>query len=97
MRIMLKQNSGAIVNVLSTIGQPGEIGCGIHRAGRRAVEELTKAAALEAAESRVRVNAVASRAGSLDEIAKTIVFLASDKASSMTGQIIDIDGGRISF
>jgi NAD(P)-dependent dehydrogenase (short-subunit alcohol dehydrogenase family) len=95
MRIMMKQKSGVTVNFLSTFGEPGEIGCGISLAGRRAVEELTRSAALEAANENVRVNAVVSGASSPEEIAKTIVFLASDKAFSITGQIIDIDGGKI--
>jgi NAD(P)-dependent dehydrogenase (short-subunit alcohol dehydrogenase family) len=35
----------------------------------------------------------ARRAGSPEEIAQTIVFLASDKAPYLTGQVIAVDGG----
>ncbi|MBW8892556.1 MAG: SDR family oxidoreductase, partial [Burkholderiales bacterium] len=35
----------------------------------------------------------AKRAGTVDEIAQTIVFLASDKARYLTGQSIAVDGG----
>jgi NAD(P)-dependent dehydrogenase (short-subunit alcohol dehydrogenase family) len=35
------------------------------------------------------------RAGRPDEIAQTIVFLASDKASFLTGDSLSVDGGRI--
>src|SRR5213594_1148422 len=35
------------------------------------------------------------RAGTPDEIAQTIVFLASDKASFITGHIIAADGGKL--
>jgi NAD(P)-dependent dehydrogenase (short-subunit alcohol dehydrogenase family) len=35
----------------------------------------------------------ARRAGTVDEIAQTIVFLASDKARYLTGQSIAVDGG----
>jgi NAD(P)-dependent dehydrogenase (short-subunit alcohol dehydrogenase family) len=35
------------------------------------------------------------RAGRPEEIARTIVFLASDKASFITGQIIGVDGGKM--
>ena len=34
------------------------------------------------------------RAGRPEEIADAIVFLASDKATSITGQIVDINGGK---
>jgi NAD(P)-dependent dehydrogenase (short-subunit alcohol dehydrogenase family) len=34
------------------------------------------------------------RAGTPDEIAQVIVFLASDKASFLTGQIVSVDGGK---
>ncbi|MBW8760571.1 MAG: SDR family oxidoreductase, partial [Burkholderiales bacterium] len=35
----------------------------------------------------------AKRAGSVDEIAQTIVFLSSDKARYLTGQSVAVDGG----
>jgi NAD(P)-dependent dehydrogenase (short-subunit alcohol dehydrogenase family) len=34
------------------------------------------------------------RAGQPDELAQTMVFLASDKASFITGQIVAVDGGK---
>ena len=34
------------------------------------------------------------RSGTSDEIAKAIVFLASDQASFVTGQIVSVDGGK---
>jgi NAD(P)-dependent dehydrogenase (short-subunit alcohol dehydrogenase family) len=33
------------------------------------------------------------RAASVEEIAQTIVFVASDKAKYLTGQIVTVDGG----
>lgn len=36
----------------------------------------------------------AKRAGKPEEIAQTIVFLASDKADFLTGQIIGVNGGK---
>jgi NAD(P)-dependent dehydrogenase (short-subunit alcohol dehydrogenase family) len=35
----------------------------------------------------------AKRAATADEIAQTILFLASDKARFLTGQIVGVDGG----
>jgi len=34
------------------------------------------------------------RAGAPQEIARAIVFLASDQASFVTGQIVSVDGGK---
>jgi NAD(P)-dependent dehydrogenase (short-subunit alcohol dehydrogenase family) len=53
---------GSIVNVSSTYGQVGGSGASVYAASKHAVEGLTMAAALEAAESGVRVNIVACSA-----------------------------------
>ncbi len=122
MRVMLKQGSGAIVNLSSIAGQVGVAGASVYVASKHAVEGLTKSAALEGAAAGVRVNAVApgpvatemldrftggseeakagflstmpaKRAGTPEEIAQTIVFLAGDKARFLTGQSVAVDGG----
>src|ERR1700720_2425165 len=59
LRVMLAQGSGSIVNVSSAYGRAGGAGASVYVASKHAVEGLTKAAALEAAGSGVRVNAVA--------------------------------------
>jgi NAD(P)-dependent dehydrogenase (short-subunit alcohol dehydrogenase family) len=122
LRIMLPQGSGSIVNVSSTYGHEGAKGASVYVGSKHAVEGMTKSAALEAAGSGVRVNAVApgptetgmlnrftgtaerkaalasgvplGRIGEPDEIARAIVFVASNAASFMTGQIVTVDGGK---
>jgi NAD(P)-dependent dehydrogenase (short-subunit alcohol dehydrogenase family) len=59
LRVMLPQRHGSIINVSSTYGQTGAAGASIYAASKHAVEGLTQSAALEAADSGVRVNAVA--------------------------------------
>jgi NAD(P)-dependent dehydrogenase (short-subunit alcohol dehydrogenase family) len=59
MRVMLRQGSGAIVNLSSVAGQIAFPGASVYVASKHAVEGLTKTAALEGAAVGVRVNAVA--------------------------------------
>ena len=122
LRVMLPQRHGSIINISSTYGHKAGPGASVYIGSKHAVEGMTKAAALEAAEFGVRVNAVAPgpvqtgmldrftgsderkagmvagvpmlRAGQPEELGEAIVFIASDKASFITGQIISVDGGK---
>jgi NAD(P)-dependent dehydrogenase (short-subunit alcohol dehydrogenase family) len=122
LRVMQAQGRGSIVNISSTYGHEGAAGASVYVASKHAVEGMTKSAALEAASSGVRINAVApgptetgmlnrftqnaerkaallktvplGRVGEPNEIARAVVFLASDNASFVTGQILTADGGK---
>ncbi len=59
LRVMQAQGAGSIINISSTYGHLGARGASVYSASKHAVEGLTKSAALEAAGSGVRVNAVA--------------------------------------
>jgi len=59
LRVMVAQGHGSIINISSTYGHLGARGASVYSASKHAVEGLTKSAALEAAGSGVRVNAVA--------------------------------------
>jgi len=59
LRVMQAQRSGSIVNISSTYGHDGAGGASVYSASKHAVEGLTRSAALEAAGSGIRVNAVA--------------------------------------
>jgi NAD(P)-dependent dehydrogenase (short-subunit alcohol dehydrogenase family) len=123
LRVMLPQGSGSIVNVSSTYGRAGASGAALYVASKHAVEGFTKAAALEFAETGVRINVVApgttetgmlnrftgtpenkadlisrvpmKRIAQPEEIAEAILFLASDKASYITGASLAADGGKL--
>jgi NAD(P)-dependent dehydrogenase (short-subunit alcohol dehydrogenase family) len=49
----------------------------------------------EAAKAGMLAANPSGRAGNVDEIAQTIVFLASDKARYLTGQSVAVDGGHL--
>jgi NAD(P)-dependent dehydrogenase (short-subunit alcohol dehydrogenase family) len=122
LRVMQAQGSGSIINISSTYGHAGGAGASVYVGSKHAVEGMTKSAALEAASSGVRINAVApgpietamlnrftgtaerkaallktvplGRVGDPADIARAAVFLASEKASFITGQILTVDGGK---
>jgi len=121
LRHMGARGSGAIVNNASVVGWRAQEGQSHYAAAKAGVMALTRCAAVEAAASGVRVNAVApslamhphlakvtteellaelatreafGRAAEPWEVANVIVFLASDLASYMTGEVVSVSSQR---
>jgi len=84
LRVMTAQKSGSIINISSTYGHEGAAYASVYSASKHAVEGFTKSAALEAASSGVRVNAVApgpTDTGMLDRFTGT----PENKAALVSG------------
>ncbi len=118
-RPMMKQRTGAIVNIASVVGEMGNAGQAAYSASKGALIALTKTVARELASRNVRVNAVApgfidtpmtqalpeaaktkmaeaiplARLGTPQDIADCVAWLASEKASYVTGGVIRVNGG----
>ena len=72
LRQMVKQGSGAIVNLSSAFGQVGAPSQGVYAASKHALAGLTKSAALEHAKEGIRVNAVCAGAVRTPMLARAI-------------------------
>lgn len=121
-RIMGRQeNGGSIVNIASMTALRGSRGQMVYSATKGAVISLTKSAAKELAEKKVRVNAIApgitntpmmqqadpekiqyrinnicmGRLAEPEDIAKACMFMLSDLAGYVSGQVLAVDGCTI--
>ena len=105
-RIMMKQKSGAIVNMASVVGLCGNMGQANYAASKGGVIALTKSAAKELATAMtekladsVKEGALASipmkKFGTVQDVANVVKFLCSENSAYITGQVIAVDGGMV--
>ena len=118
---MMKQKSGAIVNIASIVGVMGNYGQANYSASKAGLIGFTKTLAREVAPRGIRANAIApgfidtemtrvldesvreklieqiplARLGQPEDVARCVSFLVSEKASYITGQVININGGML--
>ena len=120
-KTMIPRMSGCIINMSSQVGLTPGPGGGAYSVSKAGIIMLTRQLALELAEYRIRVNAVApgivktefnapfwkdtklekqnagmvplGRLAEPEDIAQSTVFLASDGASYITGEVLSINGG----
>lgn len=122
--VLVRQKSGAIVNVSSTAARLPTPGLSVYSASKAGIEAFSRAIAAEAA-PHVRVNVVSAgptmtetvaelmasddtgavdtvtkaiplgRLGETREIAEALLFLASGRASFITGQVLHANGGGV--
>jgi 3-oxoacyl-[acyl-carrier protein] reductase len=122
-RHMKEQNSGRIINVISTAGIFGTIGQINYASAKAGIIGFSKSASRELGRYNITVNVICpgitktemtgklqsdeklrkiyegriqlGRFADPEEIAPAFVFLASDDASYITGQVLGVDGGYI--
>lgn len=120
--LMIKQESGKIINISSIAGKVGDLASApSYGTSKGAINTFTFSLARELAPYGINVNAIAphaietdmsrewpaekrrqiiesiplKRLGTPEEVAEAVVFLASDGANFITGEILDINGGYL--
>ena len=105
--VMLRQRSGSIINMASVVGVHGNAGQSHYAASKAGLIALAKSIAQEVGFIETAMTAALPdevraewakkiplrRGGQVEDIANVATFLASDMASYVTGQVIQVDGG----
>ena len=107
---MVEQGYGRIINLGSIAGVAGLPGYIAYSTCKAGVQMMTKVMAMELANKGITVNSISpgligdevkpstgtwlGRTGLGEDVARAIVYLASDEASFITGTDMPVDGGR---
>ena len=97
-RYFLKQKSGRIINISSVSGILGNAGQANYSASKAGVApgfvetEMTDVLS-DAAKENLVSQIPLGRTGKTKDIANAVLFLASDAAGYITGQVLSVDGG----
>jgi 3-oxoacyl-[acyl-carrier protein] reductase len=96
-RVMADEGGGGIINLSSIEAYRSSLPEGIgYVTGKSAIIGLTRQAARELAPYQIRANCIAAESTDRSDsgVADAALFLCSDAAKSMTGQVLIVDGGN---
>ena len=92
--MMMRKKNGAIVNISSVVGLTGNIGRVNAVAPGFIGTDMTDKIP-EDLKANMLQSIPLGRMGQAEDVAKAVCFLASDEASYITGQVLNVDGGMV--